>query len=130
MSAQHETSHAEAAAGAVGPAERAKVWQGAIAGGLSGPPREQFLWWRVLGLVTLVAAITAAGVLRVREHSAGIRLARDLAQADAELREAVERNRDLEALVERALDPVLLREEAVTSFGMDNVDPDDLVEVP
>ncbi len=130
MSGRQEAPRGEDAVGAPGQAERARPWPTALAGGLAVPPSEQFVWWRVLGLVTLTAAITAAGVLRVREHSAGIRLARDLAQADAELREAVERNRDLEAQVERALDPVMLRDEAVTSFGMDNVDPDDLVEVP
>lgn len=90
---------------------------------------ERFFWLRVALILIVAILIGTAGVLRVEVRSAGIRDAARLAAVDDERREASEVNRQLEAKLVGALDPVEMLEDA-DRRGMPAPDPEQTVEVP
>ncbi len=90
---------------------------------------ERFFWWRVVALLGLCAVLGWFGIERVKQRSAGIRTAHQLARVHDQLREQVEVNRRLETRLIGKKEPVELAREAKDKLKMRSPRPGEQVEV-
>ncbi|MSQ82395.1 MAG: hypothetical protein EXR77_05680 [Myxococcales bacterium] len=84
---------------------------------------------RLVLLVVLFATIGAAGVLKVKRSTVGVRTAYDLVRTSDELRTQLDENRRLEAQLTGIKNPNLLRKEASDHFDMRSPTTGDQLEV-
>lgn len=90
---------------------------------------ERFFWWRVAAILAVSLTIGSLGVVRVRQRSAGVQTAYRLARLHGALREQVEENRRLSALLTGKKEPTRLQSEAVGELHMRTPQHDETWEV-
>ena len=90
---------------------------------------EEHFVLRLALLVLLFASIGAAGVLRVKHMSVGVRTAYELVRTNDELRMQLDENRRLEAQLTGMKNPNLLQKEAAEHFEMRAAGSEDVQEV-
>ena len=90
---------------------------------------ERLFWLRVVALVTLFAGVAAAGIVRVKHTTAGVRVSYELVKTSDELRVQLEENRRVEAILTGLKNPNALRREASEKFVMHTPTTGELSEV-
>ena len=90
---------------------------------------ERLFWWRVAAILAIACTLGSVGVWRVRERSAGVRTAYELARLHDALREQVEENRRLSAALTGKKDPTRLHAEATGRLHMRTPQPDETWEI-
>ncbi len=90
---------------------------------------EEHFVLRLALLVVLFVVIGAAGVLRVKRMSIGVRTAYELVRTNDELRMQLDENRRLEAQLTGMKNPNLLHKEAADHFDMRPAGTEDIQEV-
>lgn len=79
---------------------------------------ERLFWLRVVALVSLFGGVAAAGIVRVKHTTAGVRVSYELVKTSDELRVQLEENRRVEAILTGLKNPNALRREASDKFIM------------
>ncbi len=90
---------------------------------------ERHFVFRVALLIALFASIGAAGVIKVKRTTVGVRTAYDMVKTSDELRTQLDENRRLEAQLTGLKNPNALRREATDHFDMRAPASGDLLEV-
>lgn len=90
---------------------------------------ERLFWLRVVALLTLFAGAAAAGIVRVKHTTAGVRVSYELVKTSDELRVQLEENRRVEAVLTGLKNPNALRREAGEKFIMHTPTASDMSEV-
>ena len=90
---------------------------------------ERLFWLRVVALVSIFAGAGAAGIVRVKHTTTGVRVAYELVKTNDELRVQLEENRRVEAILTGLKNPNALRREAGEKFTMHPPTAGDMSEV-
>lgn len=90
---------------------------------------ERLFWLRVVALVSLFGGVAAAGIVRVKHTTAGVRVSYELVKTSDELRVQLEENRRVEAILTGLKNPNALRREASDKFIMHTPSAGELSEV-
>lgn len=90
---------------------------------------ERHFVFRVVLLLALFASVGAAGVIKVKRTTVGVRTAYDMVKTSDELRTTLDENRRLEAQLTGLKNPNALRREATDQFDMRAPAAGDLQEV-
>lgn len=85
--------------------------------------------WKLVAVLAFGALIGGLGVWKVRQRSAGVKTAYELANLHDQLREQVELNRRHQAALAGKKNPNKLREEAMERMGMRTPRPEEIREV-
>ena len=85
--------------------------------------------WKLVAVLAFGVLVASLGVWKVRQRSAGVKTAYELANLHDELREQLELNRRHKAALAGKKNPNKLREEAIERMGMRTPRPEEIQEV-
>ena len=85
--------------------------------------------WKLVAVLAFGVLVGCLGVWKVRQRSAGVKTAYELANLHDQLREQVELNRRHQAALAGKKDPNKPRQEAMERMGMRTPRPDEIQEV-
>ena len=118
-----------------GAVEQGNPQQGQVAGAVRrtamarAAATERFFVWKLVVVLAFGVLFGGMGVWKVRQRSAGVRTAYQLANLHDQLREQVELNRRHRAALAGKKDPNRLRQEAIDRMGMRTPRLDEIREV-